>query len=102
MLVGLVQPSEGMDPVPEAVARERHQRLLDTQLDIQTRRFQAVVGNTIEVLVEGRSKKGGQFSGRSRDNKVVNFTSAPVAIADLVPVRITHSHTNFLLGEAVH
>lgn len=95
-------PAEGMEPVPEEVARERHQRLLDTQLEIQTRRFQAVVGETVEVLVEGRSKKGGQFSGRSRDNKVVNFTSeTPVAVNDLVPVCITHSYVNSLLGEAI-
>lgn len=95
-------PAEGMDPVPEEVARERHQRLLDLQLDIQTRRFAAVVGRTVEVLVEGASKKGGQFMGRSPDNKVVNFTSPhPVAANDLVPVRITHSHINSLLGEAL-
>lgn len=95
-------PAEGMDPVPEAVARERHQRLLDTQLEIQIRRFAAAVGRTVEVLVEGGSKKGGQFMGRSPNNKVVNFTSAsPVAVNDLVPVRITHSHINSLLGEAI-
>jgi len=95
-------PAEGMEPVAEEVARERHQRLLDTQLEIQTRRFQAAVGRTVEVLVEGPSKKGEQFSGRSRDNKVVNFTSdAPVAVNDLVLVRITHSHVNSLRGEAV-
>jgi tRNA-2-methylthio-N6-dimethylallyladenosine synthase len=94
-------PAESMAPVPEEVARERHQRLLDAQLEIQTRRFQAVVGKTVEVLVEGRSKKGAQFSGRSRDNKVVNFTSdAPAAVNDLVSVRITHSYVNSLLGEA--
>jgi tRNA-2-methylthio-N6-dimethylallyladenosine synthase len=93
-------PAEGMEPVPEEVARERHQRLLDTQLEIQTRRFQAVVGETVEVLVEGRSKKGGQFSGRSRDNKVVNFTSeTPVTVNDLVPVRLTRSYVNSLLGK---
>jgi tRNA-2-methylthio-N6-dimethylallyladenosine synthase len=95
-------PAESMEAVPEEVARERHQRLLDLQLEIQTRRFQQVVGQTVEVLVGGESKKGGQFSGRSRDNKVVNFTSsAPCAVNTLVHVRVTRSHVNSLLGERV-
>ncbi len=95
-------PAEGMGPVPEEVARERHQRLLDLQLEIQTRRFAAAVGRTVEVLVEGPSKKGGQFMGRSPDNKVVNFTSnQPAATNTLVQVNITRSNVNSLLGQAV-
>ena len=92
----------GMRPVPTAVARERHQRLLDLQLEIQTRRFATSVGQTVEVLVEGESKKGRQICGRSPDNKVVNFTCArSAAVNTLVPVRITASNVNSLLGEAV-
>ncbi len=95
-------PAEGMEPVPEDVARERHQRLLDVQLEIQTRRFAAAVGRTVEVLVEGGSKKGGQWMGRSPDNKVVNFTSPrPAAVNSLVQVKVTRSHINSLLGECL-
>lgn len=95
-------PAESMAAVPDEVARERHQRLLDLQLEIQTRRFELAVGQTVEVLVEGQSKKGGQFSGRSRDNKVVNFTSAgPCAVNSLVQVRVTRSNVNSLLGERI-
>jgi tRNA-2-methylthio-N6-dimethylallyladenosine synthase len=91
----------GMEPVRTSVARERHQRLLDLQLEIQTRRFAAHEGRTVEVLVEGESKRGKQYSGRSPDNKVVNFTSAgTVTVNTLVPVRITASRVNSLLGEA--
>jgi tRNA-2-methylthio-N6-dimethylallyladenosine synthase len=91
-----------MEAVPQAASRERHQRLLDLQLEIQTRRFAAKVGQTVEVLVEGASKKGGQFSGRSPDNKVVNFASAaPVRVNDFVLVKIARSNVNSLLGEAV-
>ena len=95
-------PAGSMEAVAEDVARERHQRLLDTQLEIQTRRFAAAVGQTVEVLVEGESKKGGQFSGRSRDNKIVNFTSdRPVGVNTLAHVLVTHSNVNSLLGERV-
>jgi tRNA-2-methylthio-N6-dimethylallyladenosine synthase len=95
-------PAQAMEAVPESVARERHQHLLDLQLEIQTRRFASRVGETVEVLVEGRSKKGGQFSGRSPDNKVVNFTNAaPANVNDFVLVKIAKSYVNSLLGEAV-
>jgi tRNA-2-methylthio-N6-dimethylallyladenosine synthase len=92
----------GMEPVRTSVARERHQRLLDLQLEIQTRRFASHEGRTVEVLVEGESKRGKQYSGRSPDNKVVNFTSAgSVTVNTLVPVRIVASRVNSLLGEAL-
>jgi tRNA-2-methylthio-N6-dimethylallyladenosine synthase len=94
-------PAADMEAVPEAAARARHQRLLDLQMEIQTRRFAASVGRVVEVLVEGESKKGGQFSGRAPDNKVVNFTSpGSVRVNTLVPVRILRSNVNSLLGEA--
>jgi tRNA-2-methylthio-N6-dimethylallyladenosine synthase len=95
-------PAEGMEAVPEAVARERHQRLLDLQLQIQTRRFAAYEGRVVEVLVEGKSKKGGQFSGRTEDNKVVNFTTARVpAVNSFLDVKITRSAVNSLVGEVI-
>jgi tRNA-2-methylthio-N6-dimethylallyladenosine synthase len=91
-----------MEPVPQSVSRERHQRLLDLQLEIQTRRFASRVGSTTEVLVDGESRRGGQFSGRSPDNKVVNFTSdRPVRVNTLVSVLVTRSNVNSLLGERV-
>jgi len=95
-------PAARLQPVPAAAARERHQRLLDLQLEIQTERFQRSVGKVLEVLVEGESKRGGQFSGRAPDNKVVNFTSdVPVSVNSLVPVLITRSNVNSLLGRRV-
>jgi tRNA-2-methylthio-N6-dimethylallyladenosine synthase len=95
-------PAASMEPVPQSVSRERHQRLLDLQLEIQTRRFASRVGSTTEVLVDGESRRGGQFSGRSPDNKVVNFTSdRPVRVNTLVSVLVTRSNVNSLLGERV-
>jgi len=95
-------PAARLEPVPRAAAKERHQRLLDLQLAIQTERFAAFVGKTVEVLVEGESKKGGQYSGRAPDNKVVNFTAdRPVAVGDFIEVEVTRSNVNSLLGRAV-
>lgn len=92
--------SARLEPVPEEIARERHQRLLATQLPIQTRRFKAFVGKTIEVLVEGRSKRGTEWMGRSSDNKIVNFSSNNnPSINSFVNVEITRAGVNSLYGK---
>lgn len=94
--------AEKLEPVPRSVAMERHQRLLDLQAVIQERRFRAFVGREVEVLVEGESKKGGQYSGRDPSNKIVNFTcTRPVEVNSVVRVRVTRSAHNSLVGEAV-
>ncbi len=92
--------SEMENIVPEETARMRHQRLLQTQAPIQEARFRAYVGKEIEVLVEGRSAKGSEWSGRSPCNKVVNFTSSDTPEpGSIVPVRITRANPNSLYGE---
>ncbi len=94
-------PATGLELVPEEVSRERHQRLLDVQAPLQARRFKASVGKTLEVLVEGRSKRGTEWMGRSRDNKVVNFTAPrEPRVNRFVQVAITRAGINSLTGEA--
>ena len=89
-----------LDPVPREVAMERHQRLLDLQTEIQERRFQAFVGREVEVLVEGESRKGGQYTGRDPSNKVVNFISpSPLEVNSYIRVGITRSAHNSLVGK---
>lgn len=92
-------PSAALEAVPEEVARERHQRLLDVQNPIQAKRYQSVVGQTVEVLVEGRSKKGSEWMGRSRDSKVVNFTApADPPVNTFVLVKVAKAGINSLVG----
>jgi tRNA-2-methylthio-N6-dimethylallyladenosine synthase len=58
----------------------------------------------MEVMVEGLNPARGQISGRSTQNKAVNFTSAqPIAPApgSYMQVKITASHPNSLSGQAV-
>jgi tRNA A37 methylthiotransferase MiaB len=43
--------------VPEEIARERAQRLLDLQEEIVERRNEALVGRTIEVFVDGEDEE---------------------------------------------
>ena len=93
---------EQADDVPESVKADRLARLQAAQKQIQSRKNAAFVGRTVEVLVEGRSKKvAEELSGRTPGNRVVNFVgrSEPGRI---IPVRITRFGPNSLFGEYNH
>jgi tRNA-2-methylthio-N6-dimethylallyladenosine synthase len=88
------------DQVPEAVKTERFQTLLEVQDAIQLRRNQARVGRCEEVLVEGPSKKGSvQLTGRTRQNRAVNFVGHPSLTGSLVTVHIDKGGTHSLEGQ---
>jgi tRNA-2-methylthio-N6-dimethylallyladenosine synthase len=91
---------EQPDDVPEPVKSERLTRLLDLQKNIQLEKHAEWLGRTVEVLVEGESRKNAaEFSGRSADNRVVNFPGGADRIGQLVEVRITRFGANSLFGE---
>jgi tRNA-2-methylthio-N6-dimethylallyladenosine synthase len=93
---------EQPDDVPEPVKSERLTRLLDLQKHIQLEKHARWVGRTVEVLVEGESRKNpAEFSGRSADNRVVNFPGGRDRVGELVSVAITRFGANSLFGETV-
>jgi tRNA A37 methylthiotransferase MiaB len=59
------------------VAQERLARLDDHQQRLQLRAHEAMVGEVLEVLVEGSDKKGTRVSGRSPGNRLVNIEGIP-------------------------
>jgi tRNA-2-methylthio-N6-dimethylallyladenosine synthase len=63
---------------------------------------QDMVGNIERILVEKVSRKRtDQLSGRTENNRVVNFDAAPGLIGQFVDVRITEALPNSLRGEIV-
>ena len=60
-----------------------------------------MVGSTQRILVNGYSKKDpGQLSGRTENNRVVNFRcDTPELIGHFADVKITQAYANSLLGE---
>ncbi len=89
-----------MESVPKNIAKERLNRLLVTQHEIQKELFQSFVGKTLQILLEGESKKGNQYTGRTDCNKIVNFTSEKVLkINNFYNVKITRSLVHSLIGE---
>ncbi len=86
------------DQVPHELKVERMERLVEV---IQRRahgRAQRFVGRTVEVLVEGPSRTDAtRLRGRSRHNKVVNFTGLGSA-GELVEVEIDGATSQTLSG----
>jgi tRNA-2-methylthio-N6-dimethylallyladenosine synthase len=92
------------DSIPDAVKVERLQRLLDRQRELQRISYERHLGEVMEVMVEGHNRQRGQVIGRSSQNKTVNFTTAqPILPAPgaYLPVRITQTFPNSLVGEAI-
>ena len=86
------------DQVPHAVKRERMERLVELVQRRARERAQRFVGRTMEVLVEGSTRRDpGQLRGRTRHNKAVNFEgTAPVG--ELVEVEIESATSQTLTG----
>ncbi len=93
-----------IDSIPDAEKAQRLQVLLDRQREIQRINYAKHLGEIMEVMVEGMNPARGQINGRSSQNKPVNFTCAqPIAPApgSYLQVKITATHPNSLVGEAV-
>ena len=93
-----------IDSIPDGEKGRRLQVLLDRQREIQRGNYAKHLGQIMEVMIEGVNPARGQINGRSSQNKPVNFTSPqPIAPApgSYTQVRITATHPNSLVGEAV-
>src|SRR5580658_1076087 len=93
-----------IDSIPDAEKSTRLQVLLDRQREIQRINYDRHLGEIMEVMVEGTNPARGQITGRSSQNKPVNFTwSGLIAPApgSYHQVRITKTFPNSLVGEAV-
>ncbi len=93
------------DAIPD---EEKTRRLLvvqDRQREIQRISYRRHLGETVEVLVEGRNEARKQVMGRTSQNKTLNFTvgdrAAPES-GEYVTVLTTATFPNSLLGEMVH
>lgn len=83
----------------ESVKESRLDQVFEQQKPITQERNQRHIGTVQEVLVEGKSKRGGKLTGRTRGNKVVNVTGPESLRGALVNVRITSAGPNSLGGE---
>jgi tRNA-2-methylthio-N6-dimethylallyladenosine synthase len=89
--------------IPEEEKIARLAILNDRQREIQRVNYARHVGQLIEVMVEGFQPARSQVTGRTSQNKTLNFTVpagfiAP-AVGAYVQVRVLRAHPNSLVGE---
>ncbi len=87
------------DQVPPAVVRDRFARLVALQEQISLARNLEQVGRAVEVLVEGRARKGGS-QGRTRTNRVV-VLGEELPPGTFLRARITAAGPHHLAGEVL-
>ncbi|MBY0377134.1 MAG: tRNA (N6-isopentenyl adenosine(37)-C2)-methylthiotransferase MiaB [Gammaproteobacteria bacterium] len=88
------------DGVSMAIKKQRLQVLQD-RIQLQAQKISnAMVGTLTPVLVVGHARKDKlELSGRTENNRVVNFSGNTDLIGQIVPIRITACMRNSLRGE---
>jgi tRNA-2-methylthio-N6-dimethylallyladenosine synthase len=92
------------DAIPDEEKARRLEVLMSRQREIQITRYKKYIGTQCEVMVEGRNEARAQWMARTSHNKTLNFTApagAALSPGIYVPVRVTGSFPNSLLGELV-
>ena len=90
------------DSIPDAEKSRRLQILQEHQREIQRVSYRRHVGQVLDVMVEGKNPARGQVTGRTSQNKTLNFSlngHPEPKTGDYVSVRVTQAFPNSLLGE---
>jgi tRNA-2-methylthio-N6-dimethylallyladenosine synthase len=88
------------DDIADAAKKARLQEVQSLQREISLRKNRESIGNTEEILVDGKSRlKNGQIMGRTRTNRIVNLIGDETLVGSLLPVRIIGATANSLIGE---
>ena len=84
----------------EEVIEERHARLLELVNTIGKRRYNVFIGQTVQILVEGPSRKNpARLTGRTRCNRIVLFDGSKRHLGQLMDVRVTRTGLFTLYGD---
>ena len=90
------------DDVPEDEKIRRLQGLIDLQNQLSEASNRRDIGKTVEILVEGFSKRSrDRLFGRTEQNKVVIFDKKDYRIGQFVQVQIEDATSATLLGKSV-
>ncbi len=88
------------DQVPPEVIEARHTRLLDLVNEIGKEKYRRCVGQRVQILVEGPSRKRPErFEGRTRANRIVVFDGSERHRGELLDVQITRAGSFTLYGD---
>ena len=88
--------------VPLPIKKQRLSQLQDKLSENAFRFNQQMIGGEYDVLVEGISKKDpSKLSGRTNNNKVINFEGQKRLIGHTVKIEVTEALPNSLRGNVV-
>jgi len=93
-----------IDSIPDDEKSRRLQVLQERQREIQRASYRRHLGQTLEVMVEGKNEARGQVIGRTSQNKTLNFTTGGTlepSTGSYVNVKVTQVFPNSLVGEIV-
>jgi len=86
--------------IAEALRQERHQRLLALVNEMAAERYERLVGQQVETLVEGPSKRNPErLTGRTRCNKIVVFEGSQRHLGQVMNLRVTRAGSFTLYGD---
>ena len=93
-------PAAGLpDETPLETKKKRLARLQEVLEAYTLNASREMIDTTQDILITGRSKKDvNQWSGRSSNNRVVNFSAEDARVGDMVKVRITEALPHSLRG----
>ncbi len=90
------------DNIPEETKIRRLQEMIDLQTQLSLESNLRDIGKTVEVLIEGFSKRSReQLFGRSQQNKVVVFDKQGYRVGQYVQVLIESATSATLIGKPV-
>ncbi|MEW6159840.1 MAG: tRNA (N6-isopentenyl adenosine(37)-C2)-methylthiotransferase MiaB, partial [Verrucomicrobiota bacterium] len=88
------------DQIPQTTIEERHARLLHLVTELAGPRYQRLIGERVQILVEGPSRKNlARLEGRTRCNKIVVFEGSDRHRGHLLDLRIVRTGTFTLYGD---
>ncbi len=88
------------DQLAEELIEARHARLLEVVNEIGKRKYDAFIGQPMQILVEGPSKKNpARMTGRTRCNKLVLFDGSDRHRGAVMDVKITRTGSFTLYGD---
>lgn len=94
--------AKSSEQVSEEDKKKRFDKLIELQNRISREINDAYLGLDVEVLVEGFSKNNpNKLTGRTRTNKIVNFTGSKELIGSLVNININEIQTWSLEGKLI-
>ena len=88
------------DQIPHEVKVERFKYLSDVQNEIARANNEKLLGSVQRVLVDG--VENGIYTGRSGQNKIVNFSGENICVGDFCNVEITECLAYSISGKKIN